>query len=161
MCRSSEVRWLGRQDSNLGSRDQNPLPYHLATPHRNGTHSVEPVSAYAGLRRKSRKRPITARIETTPIAIHLKIVSAIGTQRTSSCDAAKTQLAWRKKSDRLERPPVHPMPTARAAGANDARAAAAPAGPPDADGDRREHDRLPPMEHVQEVQQPFDRRDPE
>ena len=24
---------LGRQDSNLGSRDQNPLPYHLATPH--------------------------------------------------------------------------------------------------------------------------------
>ena len=27
-------RWLGRQDSNLGSRDQNPLPYHLATPHQ-------------------------------------------------------------------------------------------------------------------------------
>ena len=27
------TRWLGRQDSNLGSRDQNPLPYHLATPH--------------------------------------------------------------------------------------------------------------------------------
>ena len=26
------ARWLGRQDSNLGSRDQNPLPYHLATP---------------------------------------------------------------------------------------------------------------------------------
>src|SRR2546423_15301105 len=26
--------WLGRQDSNLGSRDQNPLPYHLATPQR-------------------------------------------------------------------------------------------------------------------------------
>jgi hypothetical protein len=26
--------WLGRQDSNLGSRDQNPLPYHLATSHR-------------------------------------------------------------------------------------------------------------------------------
>src|SRR3954454_3452822 len=24
--------WLGRQDSNLGSRDQNPLPYRLATP---------------------------------------------------------------------------------------------------------------------------------
>src|SRR5262249_50081921 len=30
---SGEDRWLGRQDSNLGSRDQNPLPYHLATPH--------------------------------------------------------------------------------------------------------------------------------
>ena len=28
------LEWLGRQDSNLGSRDQNPLPYRLATPHR-------------------------------------------------------------------------------------------------------------------------------
>ena len=27
-------KWLGRQDSNLGSRDQNPLPYRLATPHQ-------------------------------------------------------------------------------------------------------------------------------
>src|SRR3954462_6391294 len=27
-------RWLGRQDSNLGWRDQNPLPYRLATPQR-------------------------------------------------------------------------------------------------------------------------------
>src|SRR5690242_2791705 len=27
---------LGRLDSNQGSRDQNPLPYHLATPHRAG-----------------------------------------------------------------------------------------------------------------------------
>ena len=26
--------WLGREDSNLRSRDQNPLPYRLATPHR-------------------------------------------------------------------------------------------------------------------------------
>jgi hypothetical protein len=26
------IRWLGRQDSNLGSRDQSPLPYRLATP---------------------------------------------------------------------------------------------------------------------------------
>ena len=31
------MKWLGRQDSNLGSRDQNPLPYRLATPHRIGT----------------------------------------------------------------------------------------------------------------------------
>ena len=29
--------WLGRQDSNLGSRDQNPLPYHLATPQGHGS----------------------------------------------------------------------------------------------------------------------------
>jgi hypothetical protein len=26
------ANWLGRQDSNLGWRNQNPLPYHLATP---------------------------------------------------------------------------------------------------------------------------------
>ena len=30
--RARWARWLGRQDSNLGSRDQNPLPYRLATP---------------------------------------------------------------------------------------------------------------------------------
>ena len=30
---------LGRQDSNLGSRDQNPLPYRLATPHGSGRSS--------------------------------------------------------------------------------------------------------------------------
>ena len=29
---SCDAKWLGRQDSNLGSRDQNPLPYRLATP---------------------------------------------------------------------------------------------------------------------------------
>ena len=28
------IRWLGHQDSNLGSRDQNPLPYRLAMPHQ-------------------------------------------------------------------------------------------------------------------------------
>src|SRR3954471_21597988 len=36
-------KWLGRQDSNLGSRDQNPLPYHLATPQGHGSlPAVEP-----------------------------------------------------------------------------------------------------------------------
>ena len=28
----NDLMWLGRQDSNLGSRDQSPLPYRLATP---------------------------------------------------------------------------------------------------------------------------------
>ncbi len=28
---SIRLNWLGRQDSDLRSRDQNPLPYHLAT----------------------------------------------------------------------------------------------------------------------------------
>ena len=31
--RVTRTSWLGREDSNLRSRDQNPLPYHLATPH--------------------------------------------------------------------------------------------------------------------------------
>ena len=31
-CYINNFSWLGRQDSNLGSRDQNPLPYRLATP---------------------------------------------------------------------------------------------------------------------------------
>src|SRR5918999_1141650 len=31
--------WLGREDSNLRSRDQNPLPYRLATPQRHGQRS--------------------------------------------------------------------------------------------------------------------------
>jgi hypothetical protein len=35
------VKWLGRQDSNLGSRDQNPLPYRLATPHQSGARSLQ------------------------------------------------------------------------------------------------------------------------
>src|SRR5215218_5743910 len=33
---SPTAKMLGRQDSNLGSRDQNPLPYHLATAHCGG-----------------------------------------------------------------------------------------------------------------------------
>src|SRR5919112_3032461 len=34
-----EHHGLGRQDSNLRSRDQNPVPCHLATPHRGRSHS--------------------------------------------------------------------------------------------------------------------------
>jgi hypothetical protein len=33
LCNINDLYWLGRQDSNLGSRDQSPLPYRLATPH--------------------------------------------------------------------------------------------------------------------------------
>ncbi len=35
---SSFSAWLGREDSNPRSRDQNPLPYHLATPQRAARH---------------------------------------------------------------------------------------------------------------------------
>ena len=38
----TQKKWLGRQDSNLGSRDQNPMPYRLATPQRAGpNHSTD------------------------------------------------------------------------------------------------------------------------
>ncbi len=42
MSSESNEEWLGREDSNLRSRDQNPLPYHLATPHQ-GSESLAPV----------------------------------------------------------------------------------------------------------------------
>ena len=39
---NDSVRWLGRQDSNLGWRDQNPLPYRLATPQQAPKRAGEP-----------------------------------------------------------------------------------------------------------------------
>ena len=45
-CERSAVTresWLGREDSNLRSRDQNPLPYHLATPHRRSSIGRRPA----------------------------------------------------------------------------------------------------------------------
>lgn len=35
--------WLGRQDSNLRSRIQSPLPYRLATPHRDQVYGLPKV----------------------------------------------------------------------------------------------------------------------
>ena len=45
---------LGRQDSNLGSRDQNPLPYRLATPQ--GAHHPTGAQVAADRARQGRKR---------------------------------------------------------------------------------------------------------
>jgi uncharacterized membrane protein len=42
------VSELGRLDSNQGSRDQNPLPYHLATPHRARLRGGASIPAAAG-----------------------------------------------------------------------------------------------------------------
>ena len=39
--------WLGRQDSNLGSRDQSPLPYLLATPHPDRSSLTGPPPRWA------------------------------------------------------------------------------------------------------------------
>src|SRR6185503_8255193 len=100
-----ERRLLGRQDSNLGSRDQNPLPYRLATPHRART-------AYFG---RSVKRKISAAIASsaiTPNAIAFRTARASGTQRTSNCDTAKIQPASRRVSERLPRATYHQKPTA-------------------------------------------------
>ena len=59
VCHVSE-EWLGRQDSNLGSRDQNPLPYHLATPHQ-GSKSYRRSM-------KKKKRATSAKMQTKTIA---------------------------------------------------------------------------------------------
>ena len=47
---------LGRQDSNLGSRDQNPLPYHLATPHHTVSLQVSQRSAADAAGRRPRRQ---------------------------------------------------------------------------------------------------------
>src|SRR5690242_7722426 len=65
-------RWLGRQDSNLGSRDQNPLPYHLATPQ--GGSQVYRRSSRSRPRATSAKmtsRMISALSRTTPAATRI------------------------------------------------------------------------------------------
>ena len=51
-----ESRWLGRLDSNQGSRDQNPLPYRLATPHHGA--SGRPPQKGAGTEERGTLRPI-------------------------------------------------------------------------------------------------------
>src|SRR5438552_10530135 len=77
-------RVLGRQDSNLGSRDQNPLPYHLATPQ-----SQNDQFATVQLRREKRSTSATAaRIATTISAIDQKMSRKIGTSMTSTCETA-------------------------------------------------------------------------
>ncbi len=55
---SMSVRWLGRQDSNLGSRDQNPLPYHLATPQCWSTSCGEPAVGHQCAIRIRRRAPL-------------------------------------------------------------------------------------------------------
>src|SRR5581483_1246398 len=67
---------------------------------------------------RSVNRKISAAIASsaiTPIAAHSTILSAIGTHRTSSCDAAKIQPIWRSVSERLPRATYHQKPTAMTA----------------------------------------------
>ncbi len=79
-----KARWLGRQDSNLGSRDQNPLPYHLATPHRLGP-SIGAGMRGAYVRSVKRKiSAITARTATATIASQKRTNTKMTTSTAST-----------------------------------------------------------------------------
>ena len=63
--------WLGRQDSNLGSRDQNPLPYRLATP------QVDRLLPQAAAARKRAAAPSSTRpIDPVCLSLRAGIFSA-------------------------------------------------------------------------------------
>ena len=61
------------------------------------------------------RAPRSRRPRSAPIATAFRIPSAIGTQSTSSCEAAKIQLSCRIRSERLLRPTNHQSPTPIAA----------------------------------------------
>src|SRR5205823_6834391 len=89
---SSSCGWLGRLDSNQGSRDQNPLPYHLATPQRQLARSEG----------RSTKRRYSAITANTPAVT--KVSTSIQYQRRTTitaraCEAARTQETCLPSSD--------------------------------------------------------------
>ena len=89
------VEWLGRQDSNLGSRDQNPLPYHLATPQRKGRRSLH-VHAAVEEEQDQRERPRRCR-RPRGRASHDDAPAMHGTSTTSACETAAIQMTWRTR----------------------------------------------------------------
>ena len=97
------VGWLGRQDSNLGSRDQNPLPYHLATPHRESASVVSspfrgPVDEAGGRARSTAKTPAVTKVST------LIQYQSKTTTTASACEAAAIQESSRPRSESSVRP---------------------------------------------------------
>jgi hypothetical protein len=87
---------LGRQDSNLGSRDQSPLPYRLATPHRpaslRGARRAAPAyAAYPRLRSPSSLISSTSST-TTANTNTKKIVTGIRTATSASRPWAKATI---------------------------------------------------------------------
>ena len=93
---SAVERWLGRQDSNLGSRDQNPLPYHLATPHSRGRECTRPGRRSRQRRsRSSAARATAARSTTTTAASTTTSPATTGTSTTTSCETAAVQVTTR------------------------------------------------------------------
>jgi hypothetical protein len=68
--------WLGRQDSNLGSWIQSPLPYRLATP------EWYCVICTRGMRLAAVEGPLAARAsQTIPIAVLYRMRSLVARRR--------------------------------------------------------------------------------
>ena len=94
---------LGREDSNLRSRDQNPLPYHLATPHRNRD------SLYFRSRRSAANRK-TARPISTMSARVFTSTQSTGTSTARSWETAATQVSRRRLLSDAGRRTSRPRP---------------------------------------------------
>ena len=88
---------------------------------------------------KSRTSPTIASTAMIPIANASTIESAIGTQRTRSCDAARIQVTSCTKAERRVRRGE----------------------PEQGDADHRQRDGLPPVQDVRDVEQTLDCSDPE
>ena len=92
---------LGRQDSNLGSRDQNPLPYHLATP------QVRPQCATPQRRSEKRSASATSGEDRDDEQRDPPDdATSTGTSMTSACETAAIQPTWRTVSDLRRSPTV-------------------------------------------------------
>ena len=107
--------WLGRQDSNLGSRDQNPLPYRLATPHAG---RLLPRAAAA--RKRAGRRPFEHTRPIDPVCLSLRAgifsaarmrarraQKAAHRKNTGAARAAPTDGRARTIAARIAAVPVH------------------------------------------------------
>jgi hypothetical protein len=88
---------LGRQDSNLRSRDQNPLPYHLATPHLSRP-SLEPCRQRERSPRSSMIMISATTAPTITIANTVTVMKS-GMIATTPCENARIQAALRIAGD--------------------------------------------------------------
>src|SRR3954454_1664982 len=110
--RESRSGWLGRQDSNLGSRDQNPLPYRLATPHRPGIVpqpaplqlALPQLALRAGLSDRMRKSARTASPATAIQTNAFSTTARITRITANACDAARIHAISRPSRESSERP---------------------------------------------------------
>src|SRR5579885_383141 len=127
--------WLGRQDSNLGSRDQNPLPYHLATPHC-GEYRAGSAAFALGEQEDQRG------------------------DREQHDDRDRDALQDRQHERHQQHEELHGREHPRRL-AHEVRRAAAARVEPHHDRNHREHHRLPQAQHVEDVQEALDRRGPE